>query len=125
MSYRPSYHKGDWLATCDVCARKFKASALKQRWDGLMACSDDWEARQPQDFVRGVPDPQIVPWIRDEASDTFDNFCAIRDKYPLASVGTAGCCVCGAYGDTAVAGYALASLAVTGVSIKNYWPFLL
>jgi len=56
---------------CDVCGRKFKASKLKMRWDGIMACPQDWEPRQPQDFVRGVPDPQLVPWVRDEATDTF------------------------------------------------------
>lgn len=56
---------------CDVCGRKYKASALTQRWDGLMCCSDDWEIRQPQDFVRGVADTQIAPWLRSEPSDSF------------------------------------------------------
>ena len=53
MSYIPRYDKGDWIADCDVCGRKYKASELTQRWDGLMCCDDDWEIRQPQDFVRG------------------------------------------------------------------------
>jgi len=56
---------------CDVCGRKYKASALTERWDGLMCCSDDWEIRQPQDFVRGVADTQIAPWLRSEPSDSF------------------------------------------------------
>jgi len=56
---------------CDVCGRKYKASALTQRWDGLMCCQDDWEIRQPQDFVRGVLDTQIAPWLRSEPSDSF------------------------------------------------------
>jgi len=71
MSYYSRYDKGDWDAICDVCGRKFKASRLKQRWDGLMCCPQDWEIRQPQDFVRGVPDPQLVPWVRDEPTDQF------------------------------------------------------
>lgn len=65
------WDRGDWEAICDSCGRKFKASKLKQRWDGLMVCQQDWEPRQPQDFVRGVPDPQLVPWVRDEATDAF------------------------------------------------------
>ena len=71
MSYIPRYDKGDWIADCDVCGRKYKASELTQRWDGLMCCDDDWEIRQPQDFVRGVPDTQIAPWLRPEPADSF------------------------------------------------------
>lgn len=71
MSYRSRYDKGDWKVICDVCGREFKASILRQRWDGLMVCQDDWEPRQPQDFVRGVADVQAPPWTRPEASDTF------------------------------------------------------
>lgn len=57
---------GDWNAICDVCGRKFKASELKERWDNAMVCTNDWEPRQPQDFVRGVPDGQAAPWVRPE-----------------------------------------------------------
>jgi hypothetical protein len=71
MSYVPRYDKGDWIADCDVCGRKYKASQLQQRWDGLYCCHQDWEIRQPQDFVRGVPDNQLAPWTRPEPSDNF------------------------------------------------------
>ena len=71
MSYIARYDKGDWIALCDVCGRKYKASNLKKRWDGLMCCDDDWEIRQPQDFVRGIADTQIAPWLRSEPSDSF------------------------------------------------------
>lgn len=71
MSFFSRYINGDWNAICDVCGRKYKNTLLKQRWDGLMCCPQDWEIRQPQDFVRGVPDPQLVPWVRDEATDSY------------------------------------------------------
>lgn len=71
MSYFSRYDKGDWKALCDVCGREFKASQLNKRWDGLMCCRQDWEPRQPQDFVRGVSDPQLVPWTRPEPSDSW------------------------------------------------------
>jgi hypothetical protein len=71
MSYTPRYDHGDWIADCDICGRKYKASQLIKRWDGLMCCEDDWEIRQPQDFVRGVADTQIAPWLRPEPQDQF------------------------------------------------------
>ena len=71
MSYTPRYDHGDWIADCDLCGRKYKASQLIKRWDGLMCCEDDWEIRQPQDFVRGVADTQIAPWLRPEPQDQF------------------------------------------------------
>ena len=71
MGYTPRYDNGDWKTICDVCGREYKASQLKQRWDGLKTCSDDWEPRQPQDFVRGVADTQAPPWTRPEQSNSF------------------------------------------------------
>jgi hypothetical protein len=71
VSYTPRYDHGDWIADCDICGRKYKASQLIKRWDGLMCCEDDWEIRQPQDFVRGVADTQIAPWLRPEPTDSF------------------------------------------------------
>lgn len=71
MSYIARYDKGDWIALCDVCGRKYKASNLKKRWDGLMCCDDDWEIRQPQDFVRSIADTQIAPWLRSEPANSF------------------------------------------------------
>jgi hypothetical protein len=48
-----------------------KASDLRQRWDGLKTCTEDWEPRQPQDFVRGVADYQAPPWTRAEPANNF------------------------------------------------------
>lgn len=72
MSYKPSFSSGDFKAVCDVCGRVYKASALRQRWDGLMCCMRGcWEIRQPQDFVRGVADVMKTPWSRPEPSNYF------------------------------------------------------
>jgi hypothetical protein len=71
MSYRPHYVSGDWQAVCDACGKKFKASKLIKRWDGLMVCQADWEPRHPQDFVRAKADLQAPKWTRPESSDTF------------------------------------------------------
>lgn len=65
------YKKGQWLVICDVCGMKYHSSDLKMRWDGLMCCTQDWNIRQPQDFVRGIPDPQAVPWSRPDVAPPF------------------------------------------------------
>jgi hypothetical protein len=64
MSRGWNYTPGDWWAICDSCGRKFKASQLKERWDGFMVCKEDWEPRHEQDFVQARADHISVPWAR-------------------------------------------------------------
>ena len=96
MSYKPRYVKGDWTAICDACGRKFKASALRKRWDGSMVCRDDFESRHPQDFVRAVSDTQVAPWIRDEPADTFVDIYVPLDIVAIAGVAETGVAQVGA-----------------------------
>lgn len=74
---------GDWNAICDVCGFLYKASQMKERWDGLMVCSLDWELRHPQDMLRVPPEDQSVPWSRPEQPDSF-----ITVTYVASNVGT-------------------------------------
>lgn len=63
---------GNWNALCDSCGRKFKATDLKKRWDGLMVCREDWEQRHPQDLLRVQREQISVPWARPyPAEDTY------------------------------------------------------
>lgn len=62
---------GDWNAICDVCGFKYKASELRDRWDGLKVCDKDWEPRNAQEFIRVPKDDQSVAWTRPEPADTF------------------------------------------------------
>lgn len=55
---------GDWNAVCSMCGAKFKASQLIKHWQGLYRCERCWEPRQPQDFVRGIPDNPAAPWVQ-------------------------------------------------------------
>lgn len=66
MSY---YKHGDWNAVCDSCGFEFKASELRERWDGFMVCKEDWEPRHESDFFRVRPDDSSVPWSRPEPTD--------------------------------------------------------
>lgn len=40
-------------------------------WNGLIVSDRYWEARQPQDFVTGVPDNQTVPYARPRQVNSF------------------------------------------------------
>lgn len=71
MSYNPSYTPGDWKAVCQVCGRIFKGSQIRKRWDGLNVCSEDWEAKHEQLYVRGVKDDQRPPFTVPEPVDSF------------------------------------------------------
>lgn len=55
---------GDWYAHCDVCDRRFFGSTMRLRWDNLFVCSDDYEERQPQDFVKSGREDRNVPISR-------------------------------------------------------------
>lgn len=68
---RNYFKLGDWNAICDGCGFKFKASQLRKRWDGMMMCEDDWEIRNPLDFLRPPSEHTSVPWSRPEATDVF------------------------------------------------------
>lgn len=60
---RADYLKlGDWNAVCFRCGFKFKAAELRKEWEGFYVHGRCWEPRQPQDFAKGVPDIQTVPW---------------------------------------------------------------
>lgn len=63
---------GNWNALCDSCGRKFKASDLRKRWDGLMVCEEDMEQRHPQDLLRVQREQISVPFSRPyPATDTY------------------------------------------------------
>lgn len=66
---RNQFKNGDWLAVCDSCGLTFYASQLRTRWDGLKVCEMDYETRNPQDFVRGIPDIQTPPWTRPKPAE--------------------------------------------------------
>ena len=62
---------GDWNVVCFDCGRKFKASMMRRNWQGFYECPDHWTPRQPQDFVRSVPDKQTPPWVQPMPEDVF------------------------------------------------------
>lgn len=80
MSNELIYRPGDWNIICDVCGFKLKASKSRQRWDGLVVCQADWEARHPMDFIKTPTDKISVPFSRPRPPDVFVNDNTTKDR---------------------------------------------
>lgn len=116
---------GDYNVVCDSCGRKFKASTMRKRWDGLLVCKEDFEVKHPQLSLKVHGDKQTVPIPRPEADDQFLEFCDIWTSSPMADFGTADCAFVGGntsiqvlidvFNPVAVAGYAIAGRSIPGV----------
>ena len=82
---------GDYNCICDSCGRKFKASTMRKRWDGLLVCKEDYEPRHPQLSLKVHGDKQTVPIPRPEAADQFLEYCSIWTSSAYADLAEAGC----------------------------------
>ena len=85
------YIPGSWNVICDSCGKKIKASEAKQRWDGLIVCLEDFEMRQPQDFVKARADKITVPFTRPRPTDVFVAVCSSWGVNAFADIGEADC----------------------------------
>lgn len=65
------YRMGGFLRSDDRSGFTRRADDTRKEWTGLEVGKDLWEARQPQDFVRGVADDQTVPDARPVSPDVF------------------------------------------------------
>lgn len=92
MGSKDYYNSGDWNAVCGQCGRKGKASEMVKNWQGLWMHPEHNEPRQPQDFVRGVPDIQTPPWVQ-PPSDVFVGICFPNNTCGIAGYGTAYCMI--------------------------------
>ena len=84
------FELGTWNAVCSICGRKAKANTLVKNWMGMYRHSYCNDPRQPQDFVRGIPDIPTPSWTQPMPADVFVYFCT-----PNGTTGTAGWAVAG------------------------------
>jgi hypothetical protein len=117
---------GDYNVICDSCGRKFKASTMRKRWDGLLVCKEDFEVKHPQLSLKVRGDKQQVPIPRPEAVDQFLFYCDLWSSSPMADFGSADCATVGGntsipilidvFNPLAIAGIAIASRSIPGVT---------
>lgn len=67
LHYRP----GSFYRICDRTGFATRAERTQREWQGLIVRKEVWEARQPQDFVKGVADIQTVPYPRPRQTNVF------------------------------------------------------
>jgi hypothetical protein len=67
------YVPGSFYRICDITGFKVRAERTRKMWSGTIRRIASWEARQPQDFVKGVKDDQAVPDPRPRQVDRFIN----------------------------------------------------
>jgi len=95
VSLNPGYRSGSHWAICDSCGFQFRASELKETWDSRWVCSDDYEPRHPQDFLRikkekiSVDQPIRPDYITNIINTNFDGSRAIAG-IAIAGVAIAG-----------------------------------
>ena len=91
----PGYRPGDNWVACEVCGLNVLSSGAKRRWDGVIVCPEDWEARHPQDFVRARKDRQRPNLARPEPTDVVaaNRICSSRTA--KTGVATATCAISG------------------------------
>jgi hypothetical protein len=58
------YKPGSFYRICDRTGMAVRAERTRKEWNNLIVSDRVWEARQPQDFVKGVDDNQTVPNAR-------------------------------------------------------------
>jgi hypothetical protein len=83
---RTSYFEpGSWNFWCQQCGKRLKATEGRRRWDGLWVGPECFEIRHPQDFVRGIPDRQSVPWSTGDPPWVYVGNAVVPPSRPLGS----------------------------------------
>ena len=62
------YIKGDYWMICDRCGFQYRKSQMRETWDHLWVCPDDYDPRHPQLDIRAIPDDQRIPVARPDQS---------------------------------------------------------
>lgn len=65
------YKPGSFYRIDDRTGFAFRSERTRKEWQGLIVSDRVWEARHPQDFVKGVQDNQTVPYARPRQPNTF------------------------------------------------------
>ena len=81
---RNTHNVGDYLMIDDESGFSEYRSNMRQIWDGTWRRKDQFETRQPQEFVRALNDPKALRHIRPES------LVAVPVNSPSAFVGETG-----------------------------------
>ena len=93
------YVPGTFYRIDDRTGFKTRSYRTRKEWNGLIVSDRVWEARQPQDFVKGVADNQTVPEARPRQPNAYiaagnGNAMFQIEPYSDPAVGTSGNAQC-------------------------------
>lgn len=71
MFKRPQVNPGNWTVVCDRTGFRLLNTQVQFEWNGLLVFDRVWEIRQPQDYLKGIPDNMSVPYARPKEEPTF------------------------------------------------------
>lgn len=64
MFKRPEVRPGTWTVIDDRTGFRLLNTQCSFQWNNLLVWNRVWEVRQPQDYLRGIPDNMSVPYAR-------------------------------------------------------------
>ena len=89
---------GHYWMICDRCGFKVRNDHMQTEWTGLQVCDETvngcYEDRHPQDFVRAVPDYQVVSPARPYDPEHYP-YATMNPPFLGFSQAIAGYAVCG------------------------------
>ena len=85
MGSQDYFKPGSWNFWCQECGKKLKSGEGKKRWDGLWVGPECFEIRNPQDYVRGIPDNQGIPWSTGDPPWIYIGDVSVPPSRPLGS----------------------------------------
>lgn len=71
MSKFFKYKSGDPWCNCDICGFTYRNSQLKENHNGYHVCSECYESRHPQEYLRTEPD-NIMPGCGEDTDEFLD-----------------------------------------------------
>lgn len=92
---RNYFKAGCWNVVCQVCGKQVKSDAIIKRWDGVLVCKEDYEPRNILDFVRSVTERSSIPFVAPDPPPVFVNVIYIQDTQAIAGIAVAGLAITG------------------------------
>ena len=82
---------GNWKVACQVCGFWYPSSEINKRWDGLLVCDADNEARHPQTLIKIRGETAVPDFVNSDGIDNFIFVCDFINSQGLADIGVADC----------------------------------
>jgi len=91
MALNEGYVPGAWNVWCSMCGHAYKSTEMVKNWQGQWRCRRCNEPRQPQDFVKAVPDKPAPPYVQPLVTQFTPAYCSFNDRSAIPGYALPGC----------------------------------